>query len=300
VKAQRVIGADVGGTKILAGVVGREGEIVRRLERPTPLESQDALLAGLAQAVEALLTEDVVAVGFGIPSRVDQRTGRAYGSVNIPLRDLDFRDWIADRFRLPVGVDNDANAATLAEWAFGAGRGTETMAMLTLGTGVGGGFVLDRKLYRGWAEVGHIVLEHEGKPCQGACTGRGHVESYCTGLAAGEAAREAFGPGADAHELVRLARGGNGTAIEILTGIGRRLGSAVGTLVNLFNPEVVVVGGGFGAAAWEFLIEPARAVVRREALAPAGETVRIVPAQLGTDAGLIGAGLIAFEALGPA
>lgn len=294
---QRVIGVDLGGTKILAGLVHRDGTVERRREWPTPVGSEDELLGGLDEAVEELLDADVTALGFGIPSQVDQRTGRAYGSVNIPLHDVGLRDRMRDRFDLPVGLDNDGNAATLAEWAFGAGRGTRTMVMLTLGTGVGGGFILDERLYRGWAEVGHIVVVHDGKPCQGTCTGRGHIESYCTGVAAGEAAQEAFGPGADAHRLVRLAREGDEKAIEILAGIGRYLGSGIGTLVNLFDPELAVVGGGFGAAAFEFLVGPAREIVRREALAPADEQVEIVKAQLGTAAGLIGAGLIAFEAL---
>jgi glucokinase len=141
------------------------------------------------------------------------------------------------------------------------------------------------------------VIEHDGKPCQGACTGRGHLESYCTGVAAGEAARDAFGPAADAHRLVRLAREGERRAIEILDDVGRRLGSGIGSLVNVFNPDVVVVGGGFGAAAGEFVLGPAREVAAREALAPAGERLRVVPAQLGTAAGLVGAGLLALQAL---
>jgi glucokinase len=171
------------------------------------------------------------------------------------------------------------------------------MLMLTLGTGVGGGVIVDHRLYRGWAEFGHIVVEFDGKPCQGACTGRGHLESYCTGVAAGEDAAEVFGPGTDAHALVALAEDGDERAIDVLARIGRYLGAGIGSLINIFNPQVVAIGGGFGAAAWEFLLGPAREIVRREALEPAGETVRIVPAELGTTAGVIGAALVAFEAL---
>lgn len=294
---ERVIGVDLGGTKILAGVVARDGAVEHRREWPTPTESEDALLAGLEAAVTELVDEHVVAVGLGVPSQVDQRTGVVAGSVNIPLTHVPLRDRLSERFSLPVGVENDANAAALAEWALGAGRGSRTMVMLTVGTGIGGGFVLDGQLYRGWAEVGHMVIEHEGKPCQGTCTGRGHLESYCTGVAATEAAREAFGPAADAHRLVRLAREGEEQAVEILAEIGRRLGSGVGTLVNLFDPEIVVIGGGFGAAAWDFLVEPVREVLRYQALAGAGERLRLEQAQLGTAAGLIGAGLVGFEAL---
>jgi glucokinase len=293
---ERVIAVDLGGTKILAGVVRRDGTVERRRERPTPVESQEALLAGLEEAVDELRDGDISAVGFGVPSRVDQRTGRAAGAVNIPLDELDLRGRMERRFALPVGVENDANAAALAEWAIGAGRGTDDLVMLTLGTGVGGGAVLGGRLYRGWAEFGHMVIEHDGEPCQGRCTGRGHLESMASGHAAGEAARQEFGPGVDAHRLVRIANDGDARARALLAEIGRRLGSGIGTLVNIFNPQVVVVGGGFSAAG-ELILEPAREIVRREALAPAGEAVRIVRAELGTAAGLVGAGLVGLEAL---
>jgi glucokinase len=297
VKAHRVIGVDVGGTKILAALVSRDGSIQRRREHPTPLESQEALFEGLLAAVAEERSEEVGAVGFGVPSQVDYERGVAGGSVNIPLHDLELRDRAAERLGLPVAVENDANAAALAEWTAGAGRGTRDMVMLTLGTGVGGGIVLGEHLYPGWAELGHIVVDQDGKPCQGTCTGHGHLESYCTGLAAGEAAREAFGPAADAHRLIRLAREGDDRAREVLASIGHRLGAGIGSLVNVFNPQAVVIGGGFGVAAFEFLIPAAREVVSREALAPGGTKVRIVRAELGTAAGVIGAGLVAFEAV---
>jgi glucokinase len=300
VSPNRVIGLDLGGTKILAGIVTKDGDVERRREYPTPVGSQGELLAGIGAAVEELLDDGIVALGFGLPSTIDQRSGRAVTSVNVPLADLDFRDRMREQFGLPVGIENDANAAALAEWAIGAGRGSRHMVMLTLGTGIGGGLILDGRLYRGAlgaaGELGHIVIEHDGKPCQGACTGRGHLETYTTGVAAGEAARESFGPAVDAHRLVRIAREGDPTAIEILSDIGRRLGSGIGSLVNVFNPELVVIGGGF-AAAGELLLGPAAEVMRREALAPGRDVVRIVRAELGTAAGLVGAGLVAFEAL---
>jgi glucokinase len=298
VSPQHVIGIDLGGTKILGARLARDGTLERRRERRTPTDSEEALVAALEAAVEELLAPDVAAIGFGVPSRVDQSAGIAHGSVNTPLREFPLRDHMAQRFSLPVGIENDANAAAFAEWAFGAGRGSEDMVMLTLGTGVGGGVVLGGRLYRGWAELGHVVVVYDGKPCQGACTGRGHLESYCTGVAAGEAAQEVFGPTADAHRLVRLAHEGDEQAVEILTGIGALLGAGIGGFINVFHPQTVVVGGGFGTAAGELLLAPARAIVRREALAPAGNEVKIVSAELGTAAGVIGAGLIAFEALG--
>src|SRR4051794_15501588 len=154
---------------------------------------------------------------------------------------------MSERYGVPVGIENDANAATYAEFHFGAAREAHSMVMLTLGTGCGGGAVVDGKLYRGWAEFGHMVIEYDGLPCQGTCTGRGHLEPYVTGVAATKLAQEVFGPAVDAHRLVRLAGEGEPRAIEILDGIGRHLGAGIGTLVNIFNPELVVIGGGFAA-----------------------------------------------------
>jgi glucokinase len=294
----RVIGVDLGGTKILAGIVDDRGQVERRREYPTPTASQDELLAGLDAAIEELLTDDIAAVGFGLPSPIDQKAGRALQAVNIPLDEsVDFRGRMRERFGLPVGIENDANAAAYAEFRFGAARDVETMVMLTLGTGCGGGAVVDGKLFRGWAEFGHMVIVHDGIPCQGTCTGRGHLEPYVTGVAATKLAQAEFGPAVDAHRLVRLANEGEQRAVEILDGIGRHLGSGIGTLVNIFNPELVVIGGGF-AAAGDFVLEPAREVMRREALARAGDRIPIVRAELGTAAGLIGAGLVAFDAVG--
>jgi glucokinase len=293
---ERVIGVDLGGTKVLAGLVDRDGQVEHRRESPTELGSQDELLAGLDAAVEELLTDEVVALGFGIPSRINQRTGELQGSVNIPLSGLDFRSRMAERFDLPVGIDNDANAATLAEFVAGAGRDVLDMVMLTLGTGCGGGAVIDGRLYRGWAEFGHMVVEFDGRPCQGTCHGRGHLEGYVTGTAATKLAQEEYGPAADAHRLVRLAREGEERAVDILTEMGRYLGAGIATLVDIFNPELVVIGGGF-AAAGDFLLGPAREVAIRDSLGDAGERVGIVRAELGTAAGLIGAGLIGFESL---
>ena len=169
--------------------------------------------------------------------------------------------------------------------------------MLTLGTGVGGGLVIDDHLYRGWAELGHTVVVAGGQPCQGNCHGRGHLEAHASGLAADRAAATLFGPGADAPVLVERARSGDPGAMAALAEIGRLLGAAIGSLVNIFDPDIVIVGGGFGAAAGDLVLEPARIAARAEAIQPADETLRIVEAELGDEAGLIGAALVAFEAL---
>jgi glucokinase len=297
----RVIGVDLGGTKILGGLVSPEGDVERRYEIETPLASTEALLGGLDAVIDELLEDGVQAIGFGIPSTIDKATGAVISSVTIPLVGVPFRDRMEERYGLPCGLDNDANAATIAEWKIGAGRGTTEMAMLTLGTGVGGGVILDGRPYNGKtgaaAEMGHMVVEYDGRPCQGSCTGRGHLEAHCSGHAATLLAQEAFGPAADSHRLVRLAREEDATALAVLRDIGCRLGAAIGTLANLFNVERVVIGGGFGAVAWQYLIEPAREIARREALEPGRSLVEIVPAELGSTAGLIGAGFVAYGAL---
>jgi glucokinase len=288
VAEERVIGVDVGGTKILAGLVDRAGKVERSVVHPTPSESQERVLEAIAAAVGELVDDRVVAVGFGVPSQIDQRRGTLGRAVNIPLAEIPFRDVMSERLGLPVALDNDANVATFAEWACGAGRGTQTMAMLTLGTGVGGGLVLDGRPYRGWAEVGHIVVEQGGLPCQGSCTGHGHLEAYASGNAADRLARERLGAGATARDLLERDH-------EALAEIGIYLGAGIATLANLFAPELVVIGGGFGVAAFDLLLPSARSTLQVEALTPAGE-VPIVRAELGVDAGIVGASLIAFDA----
>jgi glucokinase len=301
VQAGHAIGVDLGGTKILAGVVNRDGTVVRRHERPSPQDSQEHVLAELEAAVAELLDESVAAVGFGAPSPIDQENGVVVRPVNLPLENAPLRDRMRERFGRPVGLDNDANAAAIGEWRAGAGRGEDDLVMLTLGTGVGGGVISGGKPFRGrnglGAEFGHVVIVHGGRPCQGACTGRGHLEAYVSGNAATAAAREAFGPSADAHRLVRLANEGNAQAKELLEEVAGYLGSAIGSFVNVFAPQLVLLGGGFGVAAFDYLRGPAEEVARQEALEPMRSSVRLAKAELGTAAGFIGAAFVAFEAL---
>jgi glucokinase len=309
-----VIGVDLGGTKLLAGVVDAEGVVVRRTVRPTDLSSEEALLAQIEDAIGELADGGLAALGVGIPSTIDQRAGRAVASVNIPLSDVDLRAALGGRFGVPTMIENDANAAALAEHRFGAGRGTRHMVMLTLGTGIGGGLVLDGRLYRGAvgaaAELGHVTLDADGPSCQGTCPGRGHLEALASGTAADalaeRVARErpdgdlgraaADGRAVDARLAVELALAGPGDARDVLEQVGTWLGLGIASFVNVFNPELVVLGGGF-ARAGDLLFEPARRVVAERALVPGRDLVRIVPAQLGVEAGLIGAGLVGYEAL---
>ncbi len=295
--AQRVIGVDLGGTKILAGRLDRDGAVQARCEVPTPTASQADLLAAIEAAVGEVWADDVAAIGCGIPSILDRRTGRSLDSINIPLADVSLGERLSGSFGVPAGVENDANAATLAEWRRGAGRGADDLVVLTLGTGVGGGLVLDGELYRGWAELGHVVVVADGPPCQGTCTGRGHLEAVASGNAADRAAEALWGPDATAELLVERAQAGNEDAVAALAGIGRLLGAAIGSFVNVFAPELVIVGGGFGTAAADFLFDSALEVARREALPPARAGLRLVRAELGSDAGLIGAALVGFGVL---
>jgi glucokinase len=286
---KRTIGVDLGGTKILAGVVDADGSVHGTAQRETPTGSQEALLDALEEIVAEVSSQEIGAVGFGVPARVDPETGIAFGAVNASLREVSLRDEMAGRLGLPVGVANDAGAAALAEHRFGAARGTKDAVLLTLGTGVGGGVIIGAELYRGWAELGHMVIVENGEPCNGVCTGRGHVESYCSGRAVDRLAERLLGPGASAQDLIAQRH-------PALSEVGTHLGSAIGSLVNIFGPEIILVGGGFGIAAGELLLAPARVALAREALAPGGE-VPVALAGLGRTAGLVGAGLLGFEAL---
>jgi glucokinase len=295
VEGPLVIGLDVGGTKILSGLVDREGNVVSELEVPSPDGSEEGVLAALDAAVEAHLDARVAAIGYGIPANLERGTGRILHAMNLPLDDVDLVTRSRDRFGLPVGVENDGSVATLAEWRCGAGRGASNLVMLTLGTGVGGGVVIDGRLFRGWAELGHVVVREGGEEC--TCGGHGHLEVLASGSAADRVAAECFGHGADAHLLIERAVAGDDRAQGALARIGRSLGAAIGSLVNIFDPELVLIGGGFGIAAGELVLAPAREAARAEAVPPANRGIRIVLAELGSEAGLVGAGLVGFEAL---
>ena len=311
---QNVIAIDLGGTKLAAGVVNREGVVMRRTVHPTELSNQERLVVQIEDAIEELLDDGVGALGIGVPSLIDQRAGRAESSVNVPLAGFALRDHLHARFRVPVAIENDANAAALAEHRFGAGRGTHHMVLLTLGTGIGGGLILNGELYRGGlgaaGELGHITIDVHGPRCQGTCPGIGHLEALASGTAAerladriaserpeGDLGRAlAEGREVDPRLTVELANAGDGDAREVLEQVAFNLGIGIASYVNVFNPELVVIGGGFSRAG-ELLLAPARKVVADHALPPARDLVRITLAVLGPEAGLIGSALVGFEAL---
>jgi glucokinase len=294
------IGIDVGGTKIASGRVEADGSLSSHGWKPTPTTSQAELLDALEGVARALLAEgDVAAVGLGVPSRIDQVAHRVVGSVHVPLSGVDLAGEMTSRLGVPAVVDNDGNVAAVAEWRCGAGRGVDDLVMITLGTGIGAGLILDGKPYRGGrgagAELGHMVVQVDGPPCGAGCPGHGHFEALASGRAADAAARE-LGL-ANGGELVERGRDGDAAALDALTRIGRVVGAGMVSIVNVFNPELIAVGGGFGGAAGELVLGPAREFVRAEALEPGRDAVRIVVAELGPEAGVIGAGLMALESL---
>jgi glucokinase len=313
--ARRTIGVDMGGTKLLAGAVDEGFRVHHRAQRRLTGLDQSALIETAVDAVHEARESagaEITAVGFGIPSLIDQRTGIGVIAVNLPLFDIAFGDVMRERLGLPVFVDNDANLAMLAEHRAGAAKGRSEAVMLTIGTGIGGGLVLRNQVYRGaigsGAELGHMVVEIDGPPCQGNCPNRGCLESVASGTAlAREAARRArerpdSGLGralANGLELAgplvtELAHDGDETAIETITLIGERLGVGIANLVNIFNPQVVVLGGGV-LGAGELLLEPARRIVAERALPPSRDEVEIVAARFGVEAGMIGAAALAFD-----
>ena len=309
---REAIGVDLGGTKILVGGVDDAAEVRCRAEESSLGRDTADLLATLSRQIDDALTgrPDALAVGLGVPCRIDRSSGVAIGAVNLPIADLPLRDVVGERLDIPVFIDNDANAAAVAEHRHGAARGAHDVLMLTIGTGVGGGLILGDRVYRGatgaGAEIGHVVVDIDGPPCQGSCPNHGCLEAVASGialaregLAAAESAPEsALGEAlADGVEITGrvvtdAAIAGDETAREVVALIGRRIGAALSGLANVFEPEVVVVGGGVMAAG-DLLLEPARAELRARALSPMNETP-VVPAAFGADAGLIGAATMAL------
>jgi glucokinase len=307
------IGADLGGTKMAVGAVDSEQRVLHRAMETTMGRELDNLLDELTEELRAAVAAcaEAIAIGLGIPATLDRERGLAISAVNLPLIDVPIRDLIGERLGLPVYVDNDANCAALAEHRFGAARGARNAIMLTIGTGIGGGLIIDGEVYRGstgaGAELGHVVIDQNGPPCQGNCPNRGCVEALASGTALareGRAAAESAPESAlgrtlaasgkiDGRDVTQAALDGDEAAREVVALIGTRLGVALSSLANVFEPDVIVIGGGV-AAAGDLLLDPARAELRRRALPPQHSTP-VVLAELGPDAGMIGAATMALE-----
>jgi glucokinase len=310
-----VIGVDLGGTKLLAGVVDGDLRVHHRTRRLAQGLDQPALLDTAVEAVREAVgasAQQVSAVGFGIPALVDPASGRVTYSTHLPLEGLRFAAALTDRLGMPVHVDNDANLALLAEHRHGAARGATNALMLTLGTGIGGGVLLDGQIHRGrrggGGELGHIVVDEDGPPCQGKCPNRGCLEVMASGTAlvreaalfARQRPDSALGrAAAESRELTgplvtELALAGDAAARDVIALIGRRLGAGISGLINAFDPDVVVIGGGV-VSAGELLLAPAREESAWRALPPVHDTP-IVAARFGEEAGMLGAAVLAREA----
>jgi glucokinase len=298
--SQRLIGVDVGGTKVSVAVL--EGTTLSEPEiRPTVLSSAEALVEQLAHVVGDHGHAD--AVGIGVPASIDFATGTARYGPNIPLVNVPLRGLLTDRLRMPVFVDNDANAAALCEAYDDDLRPiAQNLVLLTLGTGVGGGVVIGGRIYRGAsgaaAELGHTIVGASldaGAPAAGDFPQEGSLESLASGRALDSLGKErGLGRG---PQVVEAARGGDASALEALNILGERLGIGIANAINTFDPEEVVIGGGVSSAA-DLFLERAEQVARSFAMPGVGTKTRIRLARWGPKAGVRGAALLAGQELG--
>src|SRR4051795_10982584 len=313
-----VIGVDVGGTKVAAARV-QGAECASHVERPTELASSEGLIDQLESVIREVVDSEGQpdAVGIGLPSQIDFASGTVVASVNIPLEGVPLGKELGDRLGVPVHVDNDANCAALAEAHFVEGGPASHLVMYTLGTGVGGGVVIDGRIFRGatglGAELGHQVIDWDGPDCPGACPNRGCLEALCSGMALerdatefaqdhpdsriGELLKQSEKDRVRGRDVVAAARDHDDEdALELLKRLGTYLGVGLSGAINTFEPEYVVIGGGLSQGA-DLFLPRAREEANRRALPARADRVRIELAQGGPDAGLVGAGLLAAQEL---
>lgn len=307
------IGVDVGGTTVKAGIVAMTGEVLDRIENPTEAQAATKTTIEITEAAIARAQEMgyvPVAVGIGAAGFVDVVSGSVTFSPNLVYDDPDIADAVAARVHLPVMVDNDANAAAWGERAVGAAKGTNNMTMLILGTGLGSGFVSNGRLVRGFsgagAEFGHTVVDPDGPRCN--CGLRGCVEQFASGQAIARMGREAaaddpgtsmvsFAGSADAitaYDVARAAREMDEVARDVLRKAGRMLGMAMSNVVNIFDPEVIVLGGRVIEAGEPFL-GPARDQLARMLSEQRRRPARLQLSALGRNAGIVGAAALAID-----
>lgn len=305
------LGVDIGGTKLAAGLVAADGTVLARARRDTPAHDAAAILDVVARVVAELSPEAGVPVGVGAAGLIGADGSVRYAP-NLDWADYPLQDALVQRLGVDVIVDNDANTAAWAEYAVGAGRAARTsMAMLTVGTGVGGGLVVNGGLVRGAGglagELGHLIVAEGGPLCP--CGNRGCLEALASGTAIGRMAREAVASGAvaegsplhaatdlDGRVVTRAAEDGDADALAVLARAGGWLGIGIASIVNALDPEIVVVGGG-AMRAGDLLLDPARTAAAARLVGREHRTLPpIVPAELGDDAGLVGAALLAAGA----
>ncbi|HEY7666647.1 MAG TPA: ROK family protein [Actinomycetota bacterium] len=311
-RSPEAVGIDVGGTKIAAARVSSVGEILARAVVPSPADDTDAIVEAMVAAAVAVGAQGVTAVGISAAGMVEIGTGIMRFAPNLAWRDADLRARVGTPLGLPTVVENDNNAAAWGEFRFGVGRGHRHVLFVGVGTGIGGGIVADGALLRGAhgfaAEIGHFVVQPDGERC--GCGNRGCWETVASGSAITREARKAVArhPHSRIAELAegdpdratgsmvtRAAREGDPAATGILAEVGHRLGEGIGGLVNILDPEIVIVGGG-AAAAGDLLLAPARVAFRMSVEAPDHRPdVPIVAAGLGADAGVIGAAVLALD-----
>jgi glucokinase len=313
-----IIGVDLGGTKISAGAVSLDGSrVVGVRSIPTQPElGAEGVVDRINSVIEGVILDtinetgvtrkDIVGIGVGAPGPLDREKGIVVVAPNLGWKDFPLRDRITARFGLPVTLDNDANCATVGEWWLGAARGGRNVVGITIGTGIGGGLIIDEQLYHGSSdvagEIGHTTIDVNGRHCK--CGNYGCLEAYASGPAIATRAREALAREDTASLLPALVDGqlekitaelvydaakkGDGLANEIVRDTARYLGAGIASLLNVINPDVVVIAGGVTRAG-EALFGPLRAEVRRRAFNPAVKAARIVAAELPGTAGVVGA-----------
>lgn len=305
-----MLAADLGGTKLALACVAADLDVVRHATVPARKDSAEGLVGQLCEQLQ-LLAEDcgpVLAIGIGTASMI--HAGQVVRSTHLPLRGVDLAAELEARLGLPVAIDNDGTLAALAEHRAGAGRGVDEMVMLSIGTGIAGGIVSGGRLLRGLGAAGefaHMTLDPTGPPCTGDCPGHGCLETYVSGLALTRAAVRTsvahpdsqFARAVKGHRLpgpivTTLAQAGDPHARAIYEEMGEMLGFGIVSIVNIFNPELVIVGGAVGKAG-ELLLSPARRVLADHALYPQREQVRVVTAELGERAAVIGAAVFALD-----
>lgn len=303
-KKKHIIGIDLGGTNLKIALLDPSCRIIHKHTQPTNLlSSQDLLIDAIADAVTRMLSlyhlprADILGVGLGLPGPIDFDRGIVHFFPNIPgWRNVPLQKILETRARIPVAVDNDANVMALAEFTLGAAKGARNAVCLTLGTGVGGGLILDGRLFRGSAyaagEIGHMPVNEKGPACN--CGGTACLESYIGNKRIAQKVRAVFGKDIPLEEVSAMAYRGNRKAAAIWESVAVHLGSALTAVVNLLNPDCIVIGGGV-ANAGAILFNKVTETILLRAMLVHARTVRVVKAKLGNDAGMIGAGLLVKE-----